>query len=69
MRVRLPSYPEIWLELQIFIFSPTALITGTSMGAYEVFKGRRASMTTLLSALNGGVVAAMFFSQRHISLG
>ncbi|KAF7985124.1 hypothetical protein HWV62_9041 [Athelia sp. TMB] len=41
------------------------ITTGLGVGAYEVFQGRRAGPLAGASALNGGLVAATFFSVRE----
>lgn len=45
-----------------------ALTTGLGVGAYEVLQGRRAGPLAAASALNGGLVAATFFSVREYAI-
>ena len=46
----------------LFVSSP-ALVTGLPAGVLEAVKGRPPGVAASVSALNGGVVAATFFSR------
>jgi hypothetical protein len=69
MRVRLSSHPEVWFLIPRAHFPFfAALITGLGAGVFEAFKGRPAAIAASTSALNGGMVAATFFSEPYFCL-
>ena len=53
-------------QTHLFVF--TAVITGLGVGAFESLQGRHAGMLASASALNGGIVAATFFSECYLRL-